>query len=53
MQRESELIARLVPDSTWKRINRLLPEAGGADPRAAIALLVGLAAVVLAALLAT
>lgn len=52
MLRESELIGDLVEDPTWKRIDRLLPEAAGADPSAALALLMGLAAVVLAAALA-
>ena len=52
MLRESELMEELVQDPTWKRIERLLPEAAGADPGAALAMLIGIGAVVLASLLA-
>jgi hypothetical protein len=45
MQRESEIIETIVQDPTWKRVDRLLPEAASADPRAATAFLLGLAAV--------
>ena len=53
MLRESELITELVPDPTWKRIDRLLPEAAGIDADAALVVLIGLAAVAMATVLAT
>jgi hypothetical protein len=53
MLRESELIADLVPDPTWKRIDRLLPEAAGFDADAAMVLLIGMAAMALVTVLAT
>lgn len=52
MLRESELIEKLIQDPTWKRIDRLMPEAAGADAGAAMAMLIGIGAVVLASLLA-
>ncbi len=53
MLRESELITELVQDPTWKRIDRLLPEAAGVDADAALVALIGLSAVVMATILAT
>jgi hypothetical protein len=52
MQRDSELIDTLVLDPAWRRIERLLPEAAGADAGAALATLIGIGIVVCAALLA-
>jgi hypothetical protein len=47
MQRESEVIARIVQDiPAWKRIGRLTPEAAGTDPVAASIFVLGLAVVV-------
>jgi|KBSMisStaDraftv2_1062788.scaffolds.fasta_scaffold953264_1 uncharacterized protein YbjQ (UPF0145 family) len=51
MLRESELIEKVVQDPTWKRIERLMPEAAAADADAVVAMLVGAGALVLAALL--
>lgn len=51
MLRDYEVISEPVEESTWKRIDRLLPEAAGADPSAAIVYLLGFAAIVLAAIL--
>jgi len=48
MQRGSELLAKIVREPTWKRIERLMPEAAELDPRAAAIFLVGLAAVLAA-----
>lgn len=48
MQREPEIIETIVQDPTWKRVDRLLPEAAGIDSRAAIVFLLGLAAVLAA-----
>jgi hypothetical protein len=53
MLRESELITELVQDPTWKRIDRLLPEATGIDGDAAMVALIGLAVVAMATVLAT
>ena len=47
MQRGSEDLARIVQDPSWKRVDRLMPEAAGTDPRAAIVFLLGVAAVML------
>jgi len=52
MLRESELIEVILQDPTWKRIDRLMPEAASVDAGAAMAMLIGVGAVVLAALLA-
>ncbi len=52
MQRESELITQLVPHPTWKRIDRMLAEATDADSGAVSVMFIGLAVLVLAAVLA-
>lgn len=53
MLRETELITEPGQDPTWKRIDRLMPEAAGMDGDAVLAALVGAAAAVLAVVLAT
>ena len=52
MLRESELITQLVPHPTWKRIDRMLAEATNTDSGALSVMLIGLAVLVLAAVLA-